>query len=184
MVWYYSLKLISHVIVILLALWFGICCFRYGYGTEIVVIVMLLLIVRILNIVIIRPESWRHLALWCQSSRGVPVSIWIVLYLWWYVLYIVMHVFSYWALAHGCCFDPQIKVKARWTNHELGGRGRLYMWASCVESRWVAVCCFKFMYLSLDDSCVVYVVQTMFQTFFNVLVLKIRGTPPLNILNE
>lgn len=43
------------------------------------------------------------------------------------MLYIVI-VFSYWALAHGCCFDPQIKVKARWTNSELGDRGGLYMW--------------------------------------------------------
>ena len=38
-------------------------------------------------------------------------------------------VFSYWALAHGCCFDPQIKVKARPTTSELGDRGGLYMWA-------------------------------------------------------
>ena len=38
-------------------------------------------------ILTVRPESWRRLAFWCQSSRGVPVSIWIVLYLWWYVLY-------------------------------------------------------------------------------------------------
>ena len=46
---------------------------------------------------------------------------------------LVMHVFSYWALAHGCCFDPQIKVKARWTNHELRGRGRLYIWAGLMD---------------------------------------------------
>ena len=44
------------------------------------------------------------------------------------MLYIVS-VFSYWALAHGCCFDPQIKVKARPTTSELGDRGGLYMWA-------------------------------------------------------
>ena len=47
------------------------------------------------------------------------------------MLYIVI-VFSYWALAHGCCFDPQIKVKARLTNSELGDRGGLYMWADCM----------------------------------------------------
>ena len=69
-----------------------------------------------------------------------------------------MHVFSYWALAHGCCFNTQIKVKARWTNHELGGRGRLYMWANCVESRCVAVLLFEFLYLSLDDMFLGYVV--------------------------
>ena len=42
---------------------------------------------------------------------------------------ILVIVFSYWALAHGCCFDPQIKVKARPTTSELGDRGGLYMWA-------------------------------------------------------
>ena len=67
-----------------------------------------------------------------------------------------MHVFSYWALAHGCCFDPQIKVKARWANHELGGRGRFYMWASCVESRCVVVSLFEFLDLSLDDTCFMF----------------------------
>ena len=35
-------------------------------------------------------------------------------------------------------FYPQIKVKAKLTNSELGGRGRLYMWASCVGS-WSVV---------------------------------------------
>ena len=60
-------------------------------------------------------------------------------------------VFSYWALAHGCCFDPQIKVKARLTNSELGGRGGLYMWAGCVG---ISKCCddVYVMYLSLDDT--------------------------------
>ena len=58
-------------------------------------------------------------------------------------------VFSYWALAHGCCFDPQIKVKARLTNSELGDRGGLYMWAGgmriskCYDVGYV-------LYLSLD----------------------------------
>ena len=45
------------------------------------------------------------------------------------MLYIVMLVFTYRALAHGCCFDPQIKVKARPPTSELGDRGGLYMWA-------------------------------------------------------
>ena len=66
-----------------------------------------------------------------------------------------MHVFCYWALAHMCCFDPQIKVKANWANHELGGRGRLYMWASCVGSRSV-VMFYLSLYLSLDDTCLCY----------------------------
>ena len=42
---------------------------------------------------------------------------------------ILVIVLSYWALAHGCCFDPQIEVKARPTISELGDRGGLYMWA-------------------------------------------------------
>ena len=81
MVWYCSLKLILHIIVIWHALWFGTRCFEYDYGTEIVVIIMLLLMIWILNIgyLTVRPESWRRLAFWCQSSRGVPVSIWIVI---------------------------------------------------------------------------------------------------------
>ena len=53
-------------------------------------------------------------------------------------LYIVMFVFSYWALAHGCCFDSQIKVKARLTNSELGDRGGLYMWVGC---EGISKCC-------------------------------------------
>ena len=48
-------------------------------------------------------------------------------------MYIVILVFSYWALAHGCCFDPQIKVKARPTTSELGDRGGLYMWAGGIR---------------------------------------------------
>ena len=60
-------------------------------------------------------------------------------------------VFSYWALAHGCCFDPQIKVKARPTTSELGDRGGLYMWAGCMG---ILKCCdvVYVVYLSLDDT--------------------------------
>ena len=68
------------------------------------------------------------------------------------MLYIVMLVFSYWALAHGCCFDPQIKVKARLTISELGDRGGLYMWAGGMR---ILKCCNVVMLyiLSLDDLC-------------------------------
>ena len=31
--------------------------------------------------------------------------------------------YLYWALAHGCLFDPQIRATARRTNHELGRHG-------------------------------------------------------------
>ena len=60
-------------------------------------------------------------------------------------------VFSYWALAHGCGFNPQIKVKARLTISELGDRGGLYMWAGCMR---ILKCCDVVydMYLSLDDT--------------------------------
>ena len=51
-----------------------------------------------------------------------------------------MHVFSYWALAHGCYFDPQIKVKARWTNHELGGCKHLYTLAGLMDLEELLVC--------------------------------------------
>ena len=69
----------------------------------------------------------------------------------WYVLYIVILVFSYWALAHGCCFDPQIKVKARPTTSELGDRGGLYMWAGGIRISMCGVVLFYV--LSLDDFC-------------------------------
>ena len=66
-----------------------------------------------------------------------------------YVLYMVILVFSYWALAHGCCFDPQIKVKARPPTSELGDRGGLYMWAGGIR---ILMCGVVFVYvLSLDD---------------------------------
>ena len=54
-------------------------------------------------------------------------------------------VFSYWALAHGYYFDPQIKVKARPTTSELGDRGGLYMWAGGTRiSTCGIVICFMF----------------------------------------
>ena len=69
-------------------------------------------------------------------------------------VYIVILVFSYWALAHGCCFDPQIKVKARPTTSELGDRGGLYMWAGGPR---ILMCGSVFVYvLSLDDYCGCY----------------------------
>ena len=64
------------------------------------------------------------------------------------MLYLVF-VFSYWALAHGCCFNPQIKVKARLTISELGDRGGLYMWVGGMR---ILMCGVVFVYvLSLDD---------------------------------
>ena len=134
-IWYCSMCLIWHIIVIghvgeldyIVWIWLW---------TESTVMALLLLLYWILSIEYwlwtIRPESWRRLAFWCQSSRGVPVSIWIV-YIWDDMFVYSYVVFSYRALAHGCCVDPQIKVKARLTNSELGDRGGLYMWASCVR---------------------------------------------------
>ena len=62
---------------------------------------------------------------------------------------ILVIVFSYWALAHGCCFDPQIKVKARPPTSELGDRGGLYMWAGGIRIlKCGVVLCYV---LSLDD---------------------------------
>ena len=85
----------------------------------------------------IRLESWRRLAFWCQSCSGCSRIDLNRLYLSWYVLY------SYCILLLGVSsrvlFDPQIKVKARLTNSELGDRGGLYMWASCMR---IMMCCY------------------------------------------
>ena len=85
-------------------------------------------------------------------------------------------VFSYWALAHGCGFDPQIKVKARLTNSELGDRGGLYMWASymgiskCCDVCWV-------LYLVVRRHVLCHTGYTKFPNFYYVWIFKLKGYP-------
>jgi hypothetical protein len=44
------------------------------------------------------------------------------------LLYLVIFMILLSSVSSRVLFDLQIKVKTMWTNHELGGRVRLYMW--------------------------------------------------------
>ena len=65
-------------------------------------------------------------------------------------LYIVMCILLL-GVSSRVLFYPQIKVKAKLTNSELGDRGGLYMWAGCME---ILKCCDVgyVVNLSLDDT--------------------------------
>ena len=94
----------------------------------------------------------------------------------------VILVFSYWALAHGCCFDPQIKVKQSRPPVSL----EIEEACTCGPAAWgsrrvVLLLCFVIVVRRrVIKTC--WLSGTFSLNFDYVLDFNKRGTPPLNLL--